>query len=51
MMEALKTLMTTVVVKDEWAFDLIYHGISSFVAKDAWNNSPTTCPIPPENPE
>lgn len=51
LMEALKTLMTTVVPRDEWAFDLVYHGVSSFVAKAAWNNSPPNCPIPPENPE
>ena len=52
LMEALKTLMVKKIVpQDELAFDLIYHGVSSFVAKGAWNNNPPVCPIPPEKPE
>ena len=51
LMEALKTLMTTVVPKDEIAFNTIYLGVSSPVARAAWNNNPPTCPIPPPKPE
>jgi hypothetical protein len=51
LMEALKTLMTTVVPKNLVAFDLIYAGVSSSVAKALWNRQTPTCPIPPANPE
>jgi hypothetical protein len=51
LMEALKTLMTTVVPRNLVAFDLIYAGVSSLIARRLWNNMPPACPIPPANPE
>lgn len=51
LMEALKTLMTTVVPKNLFAFDLIFAGVSSPVARAIWNKNSPVCPIPPPNPE
>ena len=51
LMEALKTLMTTVVPRNRVAFDLIFAGVSSVVAKAAWNKKTPVCPIPPPRPE
>jgi hypothetical protein len=52
LMEALRTLMEGgYVKKDMLAFWMIETGINSWVAHEAWNDMPSTCPLPPYQPE
>jgi hypothetical protein len=52
LMEALRTLMElNLVTYDTFVFWMIETGINSWVARDAWNNMPDQCPLPPYKPE
>jgi len=52
MMEAVKTLMESQLShKDESTFHWIHAGISSNVARKAWDRTYPTCPLPPNVPE